>query len=686
MIAGVARRPSSDQRTDSVPTRRWLRIGAIALAAIGLLIVAIYVAIVVAFPPARLAVLLADKVKAATGRELRIDGGLSIRVLPGIAIQARDVVLANPDWGSRADMVTVRRAAIELSAGALLEGELRILRIDIEGVDALLESDGAARYNWQFTAATARGAERKPVADYSRAPRFELERVVASDVLIAYRDGSKAPLQALTIETIDLRSNDSGSEVALALAVGKQRWKVEGQVGPGAILLAGKEDWPFDLRLEGDGATASAKGALGTGKRAGSVVADVSAELATAATLAPLGPAAARVPMPLAVSTRLQYAARDLRADSLQVSIGGQAIAGRMALKTGQPRPRLDAALASKSIDLTKLGFASTNNAGAPSRAAGKAPAPPFANTPLPFPALPDVDLSVELKAESLRLPDMPPLSSLRVRVSTTASRVALDDVEFGVAGGRVRGRANLALAAAAPPRWDVSFDAKSASIEALDAALAGGGHFQGGRVDLSADLAMAGTTPRDLAASANGNVLLAASDATLAGGTAAALDRNVLMTMLRLLIPKGSTARALAVQCTVVNLPLRRGVASIDRSIAAETREVAVVASGVINLVEQTLRLELRPSVKKGLGLNPANLATDFMEISGPLQNPQMGVGARGAVRGATKVGVGVATGGLSLLVPSVVGAKNDLSACAQAAAQAPVQPAPRGKAKPGE
>jgi hypothetical protein len=59
-----------------------------------------------------------------------------------------------------------------------------------------------------------------------------------------------------------------------------------------------------------------------------------------------------------------------------------------------------------------------------------------------------------------------------------------------------------------------------------------------------------------------------------------------------------------------------------IDRSIAAETREVAVVASGEINLVDQTLRLELRPSVKKGLGLNPANLATDFMEISGPLQN----------------------------------------------------------------
>jgi len=682
----VARRLISGQRSDGKPTRRWLRIGAIVLAAVGLLVGAIYVAIVVAFPPARLAVLLADKVKAATGREFRIDGGLSIWVLPSIAIQVRDVVLGNPAWASRADMLTVRRAAVEVSPGALLEGELHILRIDVEGVDALLESDGAGRYNWQFSAAVPRDAGPKPVGEDARAPRFELERVVASDVRVAYHDASKAPLQEFTIETLDLRSNDKGSEVALALALGKQRWKVDGQVGPGAILLAGQEDWPFDLRLVGDGATALAKGALGTGERAGSVVADVSAEFATAAALAPFGAAAARVAMPLAVRARVKYAGRDLRADQLQVSIAGQVVDGWVAVKTAQPRPRVDAALASKAIDLTKLAGALGGTTSEPTRGAAKAHGPPFADTPVPFATVPGVDLNVELKTESLRLPDTPPLSSLRVRLSSTSSRIALDDVEFGVAGGRVRGRANVALAASAPPRLEVSFDAKSASVEALDVALAGGGHFHGGRVNLSANLAMAGATAKDLAASASGNVLLAASDATIAGGTAAALDRNVLMTILRLLIPKGSADRALAVQCMVVRLPLRRGIASIERSIAAETREVAVVASGVINLAEQTLRLELRPSVKKGLGLNPANLATDFMEISGPLQNPQVGFGAKGAVRGAAKVGVGVATGGLSFLVPSVVGAKNEVSACAQAAAgQAPAQPAPRGKSKPG-
>ena len=675
-----------DAGIDAAPKRRWWRLLAIALVGIGIVVGGVYLAVVVAFPPARLALLLADRVKAATGRDFRIVGGLSIRVLPTIAIEARDLVLGNAAWGSRPDMIRVRRAAIEVSPQALLEGELRILRVDVEGVDALLESDGAGRSNWQFQPSAAPGADPQAASHGVPAPRFELERLVAADVHAAYREGSDSAPRTLTIESLDLRGNDRGGEIAAALAIDNQRWAVDGQVGHGASLLEGREDWPFDLRLATDGATVAAKGALGTGARAGAAVVDFSAEVSAAAALAPLGSGGARVPLPFTVRGRLHRAGSELRADPLHLSIAGQALDGRMTLSTAGPRPRIDAALSSGVIDWTKLDFgapmAKSREKAQPARAA---PRLLFADTPLPFAAVPGVDLQVDLRAEALKLPPAPLLSAVRARLASTAGRVVLDDVEFGVAGGRVRGRLNLVLAAAAAPQVDVFVDAKSVSIETLDAAFAGGGHFRGGRLDLSANLAMAGTTPKQLAASANGSVLLAAADATLAGGAGAALDRNVLMTMLKLLVPKGSRDQALVVQCAVLRLPLRRGVASIDRSIAAETREVAVVASGVIDLVDQTLKLELKPSVKKGLGLNPASLA-DLVEVSGPLQNPQVGVGAKGAVRGATKVGVGVATGGLSLLVPSVVGATKDVSACVQAAPPAAAQAARPATPKPGE
>jgi hypothetical protein len=111
----------------------------------------------------------------------------------------------------------------------------------------------------------------------------------------------------------------------------------------------------------------------------------------------------------------------------------------------------------------------------------------------------------------------------------------------------------------------------------------------------------------------------------------------------------------------------------------------VAVVASGVINLVEQTLRLELRPSVKKGLGLNPANLATEFMESAGLCRTRRWASAQRGRSAVRPRSALVSQTGGVSLLVPSVVGATKEVSVCAHAAAQAPAQAALRGKSQPG-
>jgi uncharacterized protein involved in outer membrane biogenesis len=127
-----------------------------------------------AFPPERLAALLVNQVKAATGRDFRIDGELSIRILPTIAAQAGDVVLGNAEWGSRPEMLRVRSASFEVSPKALLAGELRILRVEVAGVDALLETDGAGHANWQF------GSRRPPRPSRPPGPTRGARRVSSS--------------------------------------------------------------------------------------------------------------------------------------------------------------------------------------------------------------------------------------------------------------------------------------------------------------------------------------------------------------------------------------------------------------------------------------------------------------------------------------------------------------------------
>jgi hypothetical protein len=377
-------------------------------------------------------------------------------------------------------MLTVRRVAIEVSPGALLKGELRILRIDVEGVDALLESDGAGRYNWQFIPAGSPAVETKAASQDARAPAFELKRVVASDVLVAYRESSKSPPQTLAIESLDMRSNDRGNEIALALAVGKQRWKVEGQVGRGAILLEGKEDWPFDLRLASDGATVAAKGAMGTGERAGTVAAGVAAEVATAAVLAPLGSDAAMVPLPLALRARVHRAGPELRADPLQVSIAGQTIEGRMTLNTGTGAApgRRGADIEVGRLDEARARADGQNRRG---RTGPREDA---------WAAIRRRPVAVRRRSRrrsQRRLQDRGSATS-RNAAALFSARPTLGDLGSGRARRRrVRSRRRAGPRPGEPrarrgraARVDVFFDATSVSVEALDVAMAGGGHFQG--------------------------------------------------------------------------------------------------------------------------------------------------------------------------------------------------------------
>jgi AsmA family protein len=648
-----------------VTTRRWLRIAAIALGAIVLLLATLYAAVVIVFPPARLAALLSEQVSAATGREFRIEGGLTFRILPTIAVRADDIVLDNVAGGSRPEMVRIRRAALEVSLRALLQRRIQILRVDVEGADVLLETYPAGGDNWHFTPRQAPNEAAAATGSDEPALAFNLERLVVVDAHIAYRDGAKPQPPALDIESLDLTAQDEGDRLAAVLVLAKQRWKLDGQVGRIDGLLSGKADWPVDLQLTGEGATLTATGSIGTGPRAGNLALELDGRLARATPLAPFAAGAAALPMPLELRASVRRAGPQLRLDALHLSLAGTVVDGRLAFVSGGPTPRIDGELSAHDIDFANL---RPGAAAAKSSVATPATAPIFDNTPLPFDSLPGLDLRLGFKIERLKLAGLAPLLGVAGKLTTAPGRFTLDDVRAGLAGGTVRGRMSVARAEGAAPNVTLSIDAKSLSVPALESAAGRGEHFRGGRVNLAANLALAGVTPKTLAASATGDVLLTATDATLVGG-AKALERNVIVTLLQLLIPTQSAAKPVVVECAVARLPLRRGVAVIDHSIALETREVAVSAVGQINLVDQTIRLEFRPRVKKGLGLNPASLA-ELMVMSGPLQDPQVGVDVKGAALGAADVGVAVATGGVSLLVSRALKSK-DAPACGQAATE---------------
>jgi len=644
---------------DNLAKRRW-RIALIVFACCAALVVAGYFALVAAFPPTRLAALLGEKVKRATGRDFQVRGELSIRLLPTLTVLAHDVTLSNADWGSRPAMLTVNRIAFAIALRPLLKEEIRILSVDVEGADVLLESDGKGGGNWVF------GGHGESAA---AGQAIDLDQLSFANSQVMYRDTAKGRPLSLIVEKLEMRK--AGEQVRLSLVLGfeKKRWQIDGQIGRPMSLLDDKADWPFDLNLVTEGARLSAKGALGTGARSGTVHADVSAGISNAGFLQAFGAGEGQLPVPLDIHATLTRSADAIQADPLRVTHAGEEIAGRISVAGSGEKMLVTGQLSAPSLDVGKW----LSGKAAPA-AAGKGQAQLFGDALLPFATLPSLPMHFDFRFDRLLLPDLPPLSGVSGHLKAAAGRFAIDPLSLAVEGGQVAARVEVIQSSSAAPRTSLALDARGLSLEAL----AGHGkNFHGGRADLTANLTLNGETPRQMAASASGEVLLSVRRTTLAG-KAAALERNPLESVLRALLPGQQVEQGLVIDCAVARLPLRRGVAAIDRSIAVETDQLAVSASGEINLVRQTLALAFQPKVKRGLGLSQSSLVQLAM-LKGPLQAPEIVIDPKGTVQEAASIGVAVATGGLSLLAGRLLDDREGTDACRIAAGGASTSAAAR-------
>jgi hypothetical protein len=69
---------------------------------------------------------------------------------------------------------------------------------------------------------------------------------------------------------------------------------------------------------------------------------------------------------------------------------------------------------------------------------------------------------------------------------------------------------------------------------------------------------------------------------------------------------------------------------------------------AGRVNLGSETIDLSIRPQAKGGIGVGDlANL----VKVKGTLANPSVGIDVAGAAGAAAQIGIGVMTGGLSIL-----------------------------------
>ncbi len=145
---------------------KWLiRILFLVVAAFGLVIGALLL-----MPGDKLATILAEQVKAQTGRELKLSGDVKLSFWPILGMETGRVTFGNAPWAGSEPMLSAQSLAVGVDASALLSGDIRIKRVLADHPTLRLErSDG--RRNWELhqpgnssdTGASAQEVESRPV-------------------------------------------------------------------------------------------------------------------------------------------------------------------------------------------------------------------------------------------------------------------------------------------------------------------------------------------------------------------------------------------------------------------------------------------------------------------------------------------------------------------------------------------
>ena len=153
---------------------------------------------------------IAAKAKEATGRDLKIDGKISLSLFPIVAVEVNGLSLANYAQGQSKEMVTLDQMALELQVIPLLSNEVVIDRFVLVNPVINIEIDKDGNPNWELepTSAASQPTDSKSEDTSSGSGASSLGGLSLGDVRIQggelhYLDmvsGAKEDIEGLNLE------------------------------------------------------------------------------------------------------------------------------------------------------------------------------------------------------------------------------------------------------------------------------------------------------------------------------------------------------------------------------------------------------------------------------------------------------------------------------------------------------
>ena len=551
------------------------------------------------------------KVKEATGRDLTIGGGvrLSLGLEPKLVLN--DVHFGNPSWAKERDLASVKQVEADVALLPLLQRRFEVIRLNLVDPVITLETGAGGKVNWEFGTGAPAGP---PIAAAgagaaSTLANFGIANVVIENGRLTVRDASGA-VTRITIDRFAAQARNSASPINAEFrgTVDDVPISLSGNLGPIDTLVQQREPYPVTVKGQVAGRDAN----LGTKVR----IFDGTTHL-----------------------------------DDLAVGFGSSKATGEATVAAGA-RKKVTLRLASPSIALADLTLpARAAPAGA---AVAKGPAVAkkgwiFSDEPVSFVGLVGSDLDGDVTIGEVKLDDKQKLTDVHVRFTLKGAHLDASDLQAKSMGGTVHGSLKVDATHPAEPTLTLVAEAHGLDLSALLAAAGSPRQVKGGKTNVTVNVTTRGTTERQWARNASGNVLVVVGPATVANSKETESDLGKIAQAVN---PLRGAQSETELKCVVVRLPLHDGIARIDHSIGAETRELGVLASGTIDLRDETLDLAITPRTRVALPVDLGQIAS-LVRVRGSLASPSVGVDAQAAAATIAQIGAAAAggKGGLAAL-----------------------------------
>lgn len=616
-----------------------------------------------------------------TGRKLKLNGNFDINIVPSPSISLADASFANADWGSDPMMARVGSLSAEVGLWSLLSGPIRVHYLRLKDVDILLEKNGEEQGNWELGKSDSEEQESAAEPDSGSLgsdglPVF-VEFAQIRNIKVTYKEPGAEPTSA-ALASLDIKSDDATyMDISASGEVTDQPLKLVARLGPERALEQGHG---IEVNLEptyGD-YSIKANGTLG-------VLADalllhswevqykdtetqldgrvaLSPDGNTHFTINSAGPSLASLELTLpeiAFTAALvaKIVPEQIVLDAIDTSFGKSDLSGSLQVGLGE-KMDVKGELTSKLLDLTPFtsdeeGVGTEEGASkAVEEVAGKQKKNRyvFVEEPLELEVLNSMDVDLQATINKLRSRDGH-LRDVVTRVVLKDGDLHLTNRFSGEGEGRSVNDIKFTTSGGETAQLDMLVKVRDFRVNLLSGEDAGRDTLP--PLDITADLQATGKSPRALAASSNGRVLVTLGKGKVESGVAGRISGDIIGQLFSALNPFSKEDKYNVLECMVLGLELNSGKADIT-GMLFETEKIKAMGEGGIDLNDETLAIEFETQPRSGFGISADMFVTPFIKLSGTLASPALGVNKQGVLLKGTAA---VATLGLSLLAEGAAG-----------------------------